>query len=184
MASTARHVSGDCKPIAALCDSAYPIEVGDLLFQDPVSKKAKPASAMANQGSEDLNQDTFQQFFLGVALQKNGAQSGETLPLNSTVNHSPANTIEVATAGIFCFDCVATAWNTGDLVGAKNNAGATALENQKVKTAASASLAIGNAVPAANEINVSLTQVLVAIRSTIMDGGVPNQVAGSSSGAV
>lgn len=184
MSSKFRYVRGDCKPIACLADSSTPIEVGDLLYQDPTTKKVKPASAMIDQGSETLNQDAFQQFFMGVAMQKNGAQSGETLPLNSTVNHSPANTIEVATAGQFAFECNATAWGTGDLVGACEKSSGTALENQKVKAATSASLAIGRAVPGAGQIGVSLTSVTVDIRSTIMNGGVVNQVAGSSSGAV
>ena len=112
MSSIARYRSGPTNPIAVKCDPNYPIEVGDLLFQDPVSKLAKPASAMKNQGSEALNQSTFHDQFLGVALQKNGAQPGEVLPLNSAVNHSPANTIEAATTGDFEFDCAASAWNT------------------------------------------------------------------------
>ena len=73
MASTARYRSGSTNPIAVKCDPNYPIEVGDLLFQDPVSRLAKPASAMKNQGSQALNQSTFHNLFLGVALQKNGA---------------------------------------------------------------------------------------------------------------
>ena len=77
MASTARYRSGPTNPIAAKCDPNFPIEVGDLLFQDPVSKLAKPASAMKNQGSQALNQGAFHDVFLGVALQKNGAQPGE-----------------------------------------------------------------------------------------------------------
>jgi hypothetical protein len=184
MSSAARYRGGATSPIAVLCDSNYPIEIGDLLFQDPVSKKAKPASAMANQGSETLNQDTFQQFFLGVALQKNGLQSGEVVPPNSMLNRLPASVIEVATTGDFEFDCAAATWNPGDLVGASNNSGGTALNNQKVKAAGSASLAIGRAVPAANAIGAARTSVIVRIKSTILDAGVLNQVAGSSSGAV
>ena len=185
MASTARYVSGDCKPIAAKCDPNYPIEVGDLLFVEPTNNLARPASALVNQGSEALNQGALHDTFLGVALQKNGAQSGESLPLNSTVNHVPANTIEVATAGRFLFSCAATAWQTGGLVGGANNAGGTALQNQTVKgPVANTSLAIGRAVPAADEIGVSLTQVIVQIESTIMGGGAQTPVAGSSSGVV
>jgi hypothetical protein len=182
MASTARYRSGDTNPIAALCEPATPIEVGDLLYQDPVSKKAKPAAAMANQGSEVLNQDAFQQFFLGVALQKNGLQSSEVVPLNSTLNH--ANTIEVATTGDFDFDCASAAWNTGDLVGAANNSGGTALLNQTVKAAASATRAIGRAVPEASAIAAARTSVVVRIKSTILEAGVLSQAAGSSSGVV
>jgi len=184
MASTFRHRSGPTNSIAVLADSAAPIEVGDLVYQDPTSKKAKPASAMINQGSEALNQDVFQSFFLGVALQKNGAQTNELLPLNSTVVRMPANVIEIATTGDFEFDCASTTWKTGDLVGAANNAGGTALLNQSVKTAASASLAIGRAVPEPNAIAAARTTVVVRIKSTILEAGILNQVAGSSSGAV
>ncbi|MGA2257762.1 MAG: hypothetical protein ABSG53_24125, partial [Thermoguttaceae bacterium] len=59
MASTARYVSGDCKPTAVKCDPNYPIEVGDLLFLEPSNNLARPASAMVNQGSLALNQGAF-----------------------------------------------------------------------------------------------------------------------------
>ena len=113
MSSNARYVSGDCKPIAVKCDPNYPIEVGDLLFLEPSNNLARPASAMINQGSLVLNQGALHDVFLGVALQKNGLQTGEVVPLNSTLNHSPANTIEAATAGRFLYPCAATAWNPG-----------------------------------------------------------------------
>jgi len=184
MASTARYVSGDCKPTAVKCDPNYPIEVGDLLFLEPSNNLARPASAMVNQGSLALNQGAFHDVFLGVALQKNGTQTNEVVPLNSTINHSPANVIEAATAGRFLFPCAATAWNPGNLVGPVNNSGGTALQDQSVGSVASSALAVGRAAPAADEIGVSLTQVIVQIESTIMGGGAQTAVAGSSSGAV
>jgi hypothetical protein len=184
MASTARYVSGDCRPIAVKCDANYPIEVGDLLFLEPSNNLARPASALVNQGSQALNQGAFHDVFLGVALQKNGLQPNESVPLNSTISHSPANTIECATAGRFLFPCAATTWNPGSLVGPVNNAGNTGLQDQVVGSVANTSLSIGRAAPAADEIGVSLTQVIVQIESTIMGGGAQNAVAGSSSGAV
>jgi hypothetical protein len=184
MSSTARYVSGDCRPIAVKCDPSYPIEVGDLLFLEPSNSLARPASAMLNQGSQALNQGAFHDVFLGVALQKNGLQTNETVPLNSTISHSPANVIECATAGRFLFPCAATAWNPGNLVGPVNNAGNTALQNQAVASVAAAGLSVGRAAPAADEIGVSLTQVIVQIESTVMGGGAQNLVAGSSSGPV
>ena len=78
MASNARYVSGDCKPIAVKCDPSYPIEVGDLLFLEPSNNLARPARAMVNQGSQALNQGAFHDVFLGVALQKNGLQPNES----------------------------------------------------------------------------------------------------------
>jgi hypothetical protein len=184
MSSTARYVSGDCKPIAVKCDPSYPIEVGDLLFLEPSNNLARPADALVNQGSQALNQGALHDVFLGVALQKNGLQSNETVPLNSTISHSPANTIECATAGRFLFPCAATAWNPGNLVGPVNNSGNTGLQNQFVGSVATTGLSIGRAAPAADEIGVSLTQVIVQIESTVMGGGVQNVVSGSSSGAV
>ena len=184
MASTARYVSGDCKPTAVKCDPSYPIEVGDLLFLEPSNNLARPASALVNQGSEALNQGALHDVFLGVALQKNGLQSNEVVPLNSTLNHNPANVIEAATAGRFLFACAATAWQPGNLVGGANNSGGTALQNQTVKSVANTALAIGRATPAADEIGVSLTQVIVQIESTVFGGGTQTPVVGSSSGAV
>ena len=181
MASTARYRSGPTNPIAVKCDPNFPIEVGDLLFQDPVSRLAKPAAGMKNQGSEALNQSTFHDFFLGVALQKNGAQPNEALPLNSTVEHSPSNVIEAATTGEFEFDC---GWNTGDLVGLANNSAGTALQNQFVKPVTAVSAAIGRAVPEAAAIGSANVSVGVRIQSSILEAGVQNEVAGTSSGAV
>ena len=65
-----------------------------------------------------------------------------------------------------------------------NNVGGTALQNQTVKTAATASLAIGRAVPEPNAIAVARTSVVVRIKSTLLEAGVLNQVTGSSSGVV
>jgi hypothetical protein len=186
MSSTARYVSGDCQPTAVKCDPNYPIEVGDLLFLVPSGETgaglARPASAMVNQTTVLWNQGAFHDVFLGVALQKNGAQANETLPLNSTINHSPANTIECATAGRFLYPCPATAFVPGQLVGV--NATTAGCPNQSVASVANSSLAIGRAAPAADEIGVSLTQVIVQIESTVFGGGAQTPVAGSSSGAV
>ena len=82
MSSNARYVSGDCRPTPVKCDPGYPIEVGDLLFLEPSNGLARPASAAANQRTVLLNQGAFHDAFLGVALQKNGLQPNETVPLN------------------------------------------------------------------------------------------------------
>jgi hypothetical protein len=198
MASVARYREGDCNPKAVLCDANYPIEVGDLLFREPSNNLARPASAMVNQGSETLNQQAFHDYFLGVALQKNGLQTNEAVPLNSTVNHSPANVIEVATTGVFEFQLSSAAtYNGGEFIAPANNTGGTALQNQVVKTAvAGIAGSIGRASPAAAEIGQNATQlspqaylgqanvVAVEILSTIFYGGESTPVSGSSSGAV
>jgi hypothetical protein len=198
MSSTARYRSGNCNPKPVLCDPNYAIEVGDLLFREPSNGLARPASAMVNQGSETLNQQAFHNQFLGVALQKNGLQSGETAPLFSTIQHAPANCIEVATTGVFEFQLAAAAtFNGGEYIGAANNSGGTALQDQVVKAAiAGAAGGIGRASPAAAEIGANATQlapqefqgqvnmVAVEIQSTVFYGGEQAAAAGSSSGAM
>lgn len=195
MASIARYVRGNCNPKPVLCDPSYPIEVGDLLFREPTNNLARPASALVNQGSETLNQQTFHDYFLGVALQKNGVQSGETVPLNSTINHSPANCIEVATTGIFAFQVSsATAYQGGEYIAPANNAGGTALQDQVVKTAvAGGAGSIGRASPSAASIGQSTVTELapsayggqvpyveVEILSTVFYGGEQVLIPGSS----
>jgi hypothetical protein len=198
MASIARYRSGQTNPKPVLCDPNYPIEVGDLLFREPTNNLARPASALVNQGSETLNQQAFHDQFLGVALQKNGLQSGETVPLHSTLDHMPANCIEIATTGVFEFQLSsAIAYQGGEFIGPANNTGGTGLQNQVVKTAvAGIAGSIGRASPAAAEIGANATEpapqaylgqtnvVAVEILSTVFYGGEQAQVAGSSSGAV
>ncbi len=148
MASVARYVSGDTRPKPVLCDPNYPIEVGDLLFREPSNNLARPASAMTNQGSATLNQQAFHNQFLGVALQKNGAQPGETVPLWSTINHSPANAIECATAGIFEYNlAAAAAFNGGELIGVAENTTANGLQDQVVSQVTAVANSIGRAAP-------------------------------------
>jgi len=198
MSSIMRYVRGNTNPKPVLCDPNDPIEVGDLLFREPSNNLARPASAMLNQGSETLNQQAFHDQFLGVALQKNGVQPGETVPLDSTISHSPANTIEIATTGIFEYGlAAATAYQGGEFIAPANNAGGTALQNQVVKTAiAGIAGSIGRASPGAAAIGQDVTAlnpqayegqqnvVEVEILSTIFYGGEPAQSVGSSSGAM
>jgi hypothetical protein len=68
---------GDTNPVIAAVDSATVIEIGDLVFQD--TDDAKPASAQADQGSEEANQERFADAFLGVAMQR--SRSGDTDPI-------------------------------------------------------------------------------------------------------
>ena len=53
MASTARYVCGDCKPIAVKCDPNYPIEVGDLLFLEPEQQPGPAGRGHAQPGQPD-----------------------------------------------------------------------------------------------------------------------------------
>lgn len=170
-----RYRGGDTKPLVFKTDPLHPIEEGDLVFQHPANGCVWPATDMANQATAALNQDAFQQYFAGVALQKVGLQPGEkTFKLTDDPGY-----VVVATAGDFEFDCDATQWTQGELVGVW--ADGTGCQSQKVATAASASLAIGLANLNVPALSNSMTRVTVAIDSTIT-GGVQNQVAGSGSG--
>jgi len=164
MSNQMRYRRGDTNPVFIAPASDTVIEIGDLVFLDWTTHAPKPASDLPDQGSEALNQDTFQQYFLGVAEQQ--SRDGDTDP------------IRVATTGEFEFDCASATFNLGALVGCDEAAGGTALLDQTVVGVASESLAVGRvAQPEA----VAVTTVLVRIKSTIMEGGVAAQVAGSSS---
>jgi len=167
MSNQVRYRRGDTKPVFATPASATVIEIGDLLFLDPVTSKPEPASAMVDQATEALNQDAFQQYFLGVAEQQ--SRNGDTDP------------IRIATAGEFEFDVASGTFTLGQMVGACETAAGTALEDQKVKTVTSETKAIGRV---AEEVTTAKTSVNVRIKSTIMDGGVQAQAAGSSSGII
>jgi hypothetical protein len=181
MSDNFRYRRGDTKPILMVPDSAAPIHVGDLLFQDPTTKKARTAAAMLNQGSQTLNQQTLHDLFAGVALQRGGALEPGEVSFN--LNPLPGQ-IVVATAGEFEFDCAATAFQPGDLVGGCNNAANTALAPQQVAKVTALANSIGVAVPEAAAIGQSCTSVVVRIASTILGGGQQAAVPGSSSGAV
>ena len=167
MTDTLRWRRGDTAPVFKTPASASVIEIGDLIFQHPTGAAPKAADDMTDQGSLALNQDAFQQYFLGVAEQR--SRSGDT------------DEIRVSTKGEFEFTCAAATFNTGDMVGACEQSGGTALENQKVVAVTEESKAIG---VVAKDYSSNTATVLVRIRSTIMRDSIQAQVAGSSSGAV
>ena len=181
MSDKFRYRRGDTKPVLMVPDTAAAIHVGDLVFQDPTTKKARTAAAMINQGSETLNQQTLHDLFAGVALQRGGAL--ETGEVSFNLNPLPGQ-IVVATAGEFEFDCPATSFQPGDLVGGCNNTGGTALLTQQVKKVTAVANSIGVAVPEAGAIGQSRTSVVVRIVNTIIDGGEQAVVPGTSSGVV
>lgn len=156
--------------------ASYPIEEGDLLFMHPADGTVRPASGMANQGSASLNQDAFQQYFVGVASQKIGLQSGES---SFKLTTDPGY-VKVAIAGEYEYDCASTTWKSGDLVGVY--ADSNGCYDQQVATAASESLAIGVAKPTLNQLGVAQTSIIVDIRSVVLRNAIQAQVAGSGSG--
>jgi hypothetical protein len=149
---------GDTNPVVAAVDSATVIEIGDLVMQD--TDDAKPASMLADQGSEAANQAAFAGAFLGVAMQR--SRNGETAP------------IRVATTGVFEFDCPSGTFELGDMIGADENAAGNALLNQTVAKVTVSAGAVGRV---AKRLNPAGTTVLVDILSTVMTGGVKGTTA-------
>lgn len=152
MADKMRWQYGDTNPVMAAVDPKTVIEVGDLLWQD--TNQAKPASDQADAGTDADNQEALADSFLGVAMQRSRAD--DTAP------------VRVATTGVFEFDCPATDFELGDLVGADGNADSSGLLNQQVEKVAASIYAIGRCA----KRGAGLTSVLVDIRSTVMTGGV------------
>jgi hypothetical protein len=153
MANKMRWRYGDTSPVMLQVTSDTVIEIGDLVIQD--SGVATRASELADLGSEAANQEAFHDAFVGVAMQ-----------------HSPAGSsdpIRVATSGTFEMDCVAATFAVGDLMGADENTGGTALENQTVAKVATPNLAVGRCV---RLVSPAATRVLVEVASTIVSGGV------------
>jgi hypothetical protein len=157
MANTMRWRYGDTSPVMLPVDSATVIEIGDLVYLEV--DDARPASAQTDQGTEAGNQQMFHTKFAGVAMQ--ASPSGE------------ANSIRVATTGVFEFDCPSATLEVGDLMGADENAGGTALLNQTAVKVTNANAALGRC---AKRLNPAGTRALVDIVSTVMLGG-PQTVA-------
>jgi hypothetical protein len=152
MSNKMRWRYGDTNPVMAPVAAEAVIEIGDLVMQ--VSGAALPAAALEDQGTEAANQETFHDDFLGVAMQ-----------------HSPAGStdpVRVATSGVFEMDCASGTFDVGDLVGADENSGGTALENQVVAKVSTPNLAVGRC---AKRVDPAATRVLVDIVSTILRGG-------------
>jgi hypothetical protein len=152
MANTMRWRYGETSPVILPVDSATVIEIGDMVYLD--TDDAKPASAMADQGSESANQQFFHDAFAGVAMQASAA--GETQP------------IRVATAGVFEFDCLSATLEVGDLMSSDEHSGGTSLLNQTVVKVTSANAAVGRC---AKRLNPAGTRTLVDIVSSMMRGG-------------
>lgn len=152
MANQMRWRYGDTQPVMAPVLSATVIEIGDLVYLD--SGTAKPASLQADAGTEAGNQENFHDKFLGVALA--ASRAGDTAA------------IRVATRGAFEFACPSGTFALGDLLGAKEAASGTALENQTVKSVATANLALGRCTQA---VTTASTRVLLEIVSTMLHGG-------------
>jgi hypothetical protein len=153
MSDVMRWRYGETNPVMLPVDSATVLEIGDLVYLD--TDDAKPAST-TTYSSLAAAQEAFHDKFAGVAMQR--SRAGDTAA------------IRVATSGVFEFDCASATFEVGDRVGMDDNAGATALEDQKVIAVAAGSpqLAVGKV---AKRANPAKTSVLVEIQSTVMRDG-------------
>jgi len=152
MSDTMRWRYGETNPIVIPVDSATAIEIGDVVYL--ATDDARPAAQQADGGSEAANQEAFHDNFAGVAMQR--SPSGDTSP------------IRVATTGVFEFACLSATFEIGALLGADENSGGNALENQVVVAVATPNLAIGRC---AKRVSPADTKVLVAIVGTVSHGG-------------
>ncbi len=138
-------------------DATTVIEIGDLVHLN--TDDALPASSIndiGGAGPADLAtaQEILHDAFLGVAMQR--SRDGDTTP------------IRIATRGVFELDATSATFEIGDLLGADDDSGATALEAQKVIAVASENLAIGRV---ARRVTAADIRVFVEIVGTITHGG-------------
>ena len=153
MADVMRWRYGETNPIVLPVESETVIEIGDLVFLD--TDDVKPASAQADQETENGNQSLFHSKFAGVAMQR--SRSGDVEP------------ICVATTGVFELTCASATFEVGTLVGPAENGAGDALENQKVKSVTTnVNRAIGRV---AKRVNPADVKVLVDVVSSVMYGG-------------
>ena len=152
MSNSMRWRYGDTNPVMLAAEGTSNIEIGDLLYS--VNGSAAPASNLSDTGTEEGNQEAFHDAFVGVAMQASPA--GET------------NLIRIATSGVFEFECAASTFDVGDLLGLVEDGTGTELEDQLVKAVATPNLAIGRC---ARTVNPAGTRVLVDIVSTVLRGG-------------
>jgi hypothetical protein len=158
MASTCRYVDGDVNLIEVAIDSVnYSCEKGDLMYMHPGSgtgqgtsdNTARSANFLNAEGSEEKDQLGFAQYFLGVANEKVGLQSGET---TFRQDQNRRNTVQICTTGRFEFDCPAQAWYANQPVGIYSTGAGTGYPSSpqkvdKLAGGATKSAVIGRAIP-------------------------------------
>lgn len=153
MANTMRWRYGETNPVVLPVASATAIEIGDLVYLDTT---VKPAGGLTYGASLAATQEAFHDVFAGVAMQQ--SRAGDT------------QDIRVATSGVFEFGCASATFDVGTRIGADDNTGATALENQQVIAVdgASPELSIGYC---AKRVNPEGTSVLVDVIGTVTHAG-------------
>lgn len=149
---------GETNPVMFAVDSAQVIEIGDLVWLNTDDIRA--ASALTYTTPVNTR-ESFVDNFMGVAMQR--SKSGETAE------------IRVATSGVFEFDCASATFEANDKVTIDDNAGGTALEDQKVIASGTDYDPIGKV---AKRVASAATKVLVDIRTQF---GTPIPAATASS---
>ncbi len=152
MPNTMRWRYGETHPVMLPVEVGYVIEIGDLLYLEGGS--AKPASFQSDQGTLAANQELFHDNFVGVAMQCAKGASAET--------------IRVATSGVFEFACLPATFSVGDLLGSTEDGTGGELESQFVIGVATENLALGRCV---KQTPTGADKVLVDIVSTVLHGG-------------
>lgn len=152
MSNKMRWRYGETHPVMLPVQLGYVIEIGDLLYLD--AGNAKPATSQFDQGTLLANQETFHDNFVGIAMQCTTGASAET--------------IRVATSGVFEYPCSPASFNVGDLIGSTEDATGGQLEAQTVIGVAAENLALGRCVKQAAS---GSKKVLVDIVSTVVRGG-------------
>lgn len=126
------------RTLTRLFPAATAFDNGDLLW-DNAGVMAR-ASAQVDQLTETANQRLFARKFAGVSMDQRLA--GEPAAQGRVVVRD----------GVFDCTCPSTTWAVGDLIGASENSGGTALENQQVEKVTDPSLAIGYCVEAGTSV--------------------------------
>lgn len=149
-----KEVLVDTKTTARTFPASTAVAVGDLLWDN--SGTMAKASAQTDQLTEPANQRLFAAKFAGVSMSQRLATETAT------------GTRTVSTDGVYDCTCPSTTWAVGDLVGASENAGGTALEDQQVEKVTDPTLAIGYCVKAGTS--------LTTVRVRLIANAVHNQI--------
>lgn len=124
-----KEVLVDSRNLAITFPASKAIDPGYLLWNN--AGVAAKASDQADQLSQDANQALFAKNFLGVSADKRLSTETTT------------GTRVVVTDGVFDLPCASTTWAVGDLIGAVESSGGTALEDEVVAKVTDPAKAIG-----------------------------------------
>lgn len=123
---------GAKKTTLELCPvaSATVIEVGDLVYHDAINNDVRNAGAQADNVGEEPNQAEFAQVFLGVASQASASLDTDDILVETSLDMDYRFIVPSAT------------YRRGSLLGASEESGGTALEDQQLEAVTSEDVAI------------------------------------------